>query len=207
MYSVYADGVCIYNDAFALDNMKLASPKLTLEDKLQVLSVWQEMQMNAFNSVPIVLAEDVSWAAVIRIETRLIALDGISVAVENQRVYPKGTLACHVLGYTGKMQSENQIRKYVAKGYKRSDVIGLDGVEASMEDWLTPNSSARRASGFPASSRTMAKPRLSTDSGLAACRRFQSPSRRCDSKRTRVSGEARSRRARASADSPLGAMQ
>lgn len=24
MYSVYADGVCIYNDAFALDNMKLA---------------------------------------------------------------------------------------------------------------------------------------------------------------------------------------
>ena len=32
MYSVYADGVCIYNDAFALDNMKLASPKLTLED-------------------------------------------------------------------------------------------------------------------------------------------------------------------------------
>ena len=32
MYSVYADGVCIYNDAFALDNMKLANPKLTLED-------------------------------------------------------------------------------------------------------------------------------------------------------------------------------
>lgn len=32
MYSVYADSVCIYNDAFALDNMKLASPKLTLED-------------------------------------------------------------------------------------------------------------------------------------------------------------------------------
>ena len=49
-----------------------------------------------------------------------------------------------MLGYTGKMQSENQIRKYVAKGYKRSDVIGLDGVEASMEDWLTPNSSARQ---------------------------------------------------------------
>ena len=32
MYSIYADGVCIYNDAFALDNMKLANPKLTLED-------------------------------------------------------------------------------------------------------------------------------------------------------------------------------
>ena len=32
MYSIYADGVCIYNDAFPLKNMKLASPKLTLEE-------------------------------------------------------------------------------------------------------------------------------------------------------------------------------
>lgn len=32
MYSIYADGVCIYNDAFALDNMKVVSPKLVLED-------------------------------------------------------------------------------------------------------------------------------------------------------------------------------
>ena len=32
MYSIYADGVCIYNDAFPLENMKLASPKLTLEE-------------------------------------------------------------------------------------------------------------------------------------------------------------------------------
>lgn len=32
MYSIYADGVCIYNDVFALENMKVVSPKLTLED-------------------------------------------------------------------------------------------------------------------------------------------------------------------------------
>jgi len=32
MYSIYADGICIYNDAFALDNMKVIDPKLTLED-------------------------------------------------------------------------------------------------------------------------------------------------------------------------------
>lgn len=32
MYSIYADGVCIYNDIFALDNMKVVSPKLVLED-------------------------------------------------------------------------------------------------------------------------------------------------------------------------------
>jgi Phage-related protein len=32
MYSIYTDGICIYNDAFALDNMKVIDPKLTLED-------------------------------------------------------------------------------------------------------------------------------------------------------------------------------
>lgn len=32
MYSIYADGICIYSDVFALDNMKVISPKLTLED-------------------------------------------------------------------------------------------------------------------------------------------------------------------------------
>jgi len=32
MYSIYADGMCIYNDVFSLDNMKVVNPKLTLED-------------------------------------------------------------------------------------------------------------------------------------------------------------------------------
>lgn len=32
MYSIYADGVCIYSDVFALESMKVLSPKLTMED-------------------------------------------------------------------------------------------------------------------------------------------------------------------------------
>lgn len=32
MYSVYADDICIYNDAFLLDNMKIINPKLIMED-------------------------------------------------------------------------------------------------------------------------------------------------------------------------------
>lgn len=32
MYSIYADDVCIYNDCFSLDNMKVIDPKLTMED-------------------------------------------------------------------------------------------------------------------------------------------------------------------------------
>ena len=30
MYSIYADDVCIYSNVFALESMKVISPKLTL---------------------------------------------------------------------------------------------------------------------------------------------------------------------------------
>ena len=32
MYSIYADGACIYSDVFALESMKVLNPKLVLED-------------------------------------------------------------------------------------------------------------------------------------------------------------------------------
>lgn len=32
MYCIYADGVCIYNDIYSLDNMRVVNPKLVLED-------------------------------------------------------------------------------------------------------------------------------------------------------------------------------
>ncbi|MDR0928393.1 MAG: hypothetical protein LBM74_01605 [Oscillospiraceae bacterium] len=121
-----------------------ADQKLTQEDKFKVLSVWQEMQMNAFNAVPIVLARDVTWSTVMEIETRMISMPGVSITVENQRIYPKNTLAAHILGYVGSMQTQSQLEEYRAKGYQTNDKIGLDGVEKTMEQWLTPNSSLRR---------------------------------------------------------------
>lgn len=30
MYSIYADGACIYSDVFALESMKVLNPKLVL---------------------------------------------------------------------------------------------------------------------------------------------------------------------------------
>ncbi|MEG0767460.1 MAG: penicillin-binding transpeptidase domain-containing protein, partial [Clostridia bacterium] len=117
---------------------------LTTEDKRKILGVWQEMQMNAFLSKPVRIAANVEWATVIEIETRLISLDGISISVTSQRIYPYGTLACHALGYIGKMQSGNSVETYLSKGYAMDDMVGLDGIEKSMEDWLTPNSSVRQ---------------------------------------------------------------
>jgi len=138
------DRLCYNYMIHEIDETFPENEKLTQEDKLRVLGVWQEMQMNAFNSVPITLVTDVKWKTMMEAETRGNQLPGISVSVKNQRVYPRGTLACHILGYTGLMQSESQLAEYLEKGYQRTDTIGMDGVERSMEQWLTGNSARRR---------------------------------------------------------------
>ena len=111
---------------------------LTTEQKIKVLSVWETMQNNAFLSSPITIASNVSWETVIEIEAKALTLEGISISVSTQRVYPNGTLACHVVGYIGKIQNyDTYYASYKDKGYALSDLIGLDGVEKTMEDWLS----------------------------------------------------------------------
>lgn len=118
---------------------------LSTEKKIQVLGVWETMQNNAFLSQPVTIASNVSWETVIEVEAKALTLDGISVSVSSTRVYPNNTLACHVIGYIGKIQNyDTYYESYQPKGYSMSDLIGLDGVEKTMEDWLTPNTTQRK---------------------------------------------------------------
>ena len=120
---------------------------LPMDKKLQVLTIWQEMQMNAFLSVPITIARDVRWETVIELETRTLKLNGISIEVNAQRIYPNGTHMSHVIGYIGKIQNtERYVDELQPKGYQLNDLIGLDGIEKSMEDTLTASSLQRRGS-------------------------------------------------------------
>ena len=47
------------------------------------------MQNNAFLSPPITIASNVSWETVIEIEAKALTMEGISVSVSTQRVYPE----------------------------------------------------------------------------------------------------------------------
>lgn len=114
------------------------------ETMLKVMAVFSEMQMNLFNSQPIVIAEDVPYETVIEIETRSMTLPGMEISVGTKRVYPRGTLAAQVIGYIGAIPSTSKWLEIKDKGYKYSDDIGLDGIEASMEDWLTQNTDLRQ---------------------------------------------------------------
>ena len=111
---------------------------------LKIMAIYSEMQMNIFNSQPIVIAKDVRYETVIEIETRSMMLPGMDIQIGTKRVYPRSTLASQIIGYTGAIPSRAMWLNLSAKGYSYNDTIGRDGVESSMEDWLTQNSSLRK---------------------------------------------------------------
>ena len=114
------------------------------EDMLKIMAIYSEMQMNIFNSQPIVIARDVRYETVIEIETRSMMLPGMSIEIGTKRVYPRSNLASQIIGYTGAIPSRAMWLNLQAKGYSYNDTIGRDGIESSMEDWLTQNSSLRK---------------------------------------------------------------
>ena len=111
---------------------------------LKIMAIYSEMQMNIFNSRPIVIAKDVRYETVIEIETRSMTLPGMSIEIGTKRVYPRSTLASQIIGYTGAIPTRAMWLTLSAKGYSYNDTIGRDGIESSMEDWLTQNSSLRK---------------------------------------------------------------
>ncbi len=119
---------------------------MTLDEDmmLKIMAVYSEMQMNLFNSQPITIASNVSFETVMEIEAKSMQLNGMGVEIGTRRVYPKGTLAAQVIGYTGAITSYSYWSDTLKPlGYKLADKIGIDGIEYAMEDWLTQNTSTR----------------------------------------------------------------
>lgn len=118
--------------------------ELSEEEKIKILSIWQEIQMNAYLSKPVTIAYNVDFQTVSEIEARSMELDGVSIAESSERVYPKGSLAAHIIGYVGKITSEEDMQTYKEKGYSTNALVGQSGIESSMEDQLSPYASNRQ---------------------------------------------------------------
>ena len=68
---------------------------------------------------------------------------GIAVEESAVRVYPGGSLAAHVLGYTGEI-SESQLTSGAPLGAKVGDIVGKSGVEAFYDNVLQGEKGFRR---------------------------------------------------------------
>jgi len=113
----------------------------TYEQARKLLSIWQEVQLSSYRAyVPVKIAKNVTMEAVAAIEARSSELDGVSIAETSTRVYPKDDVAAHIIGYTGKMVDQTTTDEMVSKGYSQDDLVGITGVENTMESFLTGNS-------------------------------------------------------------------
>ncbi len=93
--------------------------------------------------LPAQVAADVSEETVIRVEEDAQSLPGASVVPESTRYYPKGESASHVIGYMGHI-SESKKDEYLENGYNTTDMIGLEGIEKSMEPTLKGTSGVKK---------------------------------------------------------------
>lgn len=81
------------------------------------------------------IIRNISKAQVTAIQENSTELSGVEVDAETARTYPLGSLAAHVIGYTGEL-SDGEYEQLKPQGYRLGDVNGKMGAEAAFEGRL-----------------------------------------------------------------------
>jgi penicillin-binding protein 2 len=84
---------------------------------------------------PITVVRNVSKVVALKLAEEEPDLPGIQLVMSTKRSYPQGTLAAHVLGYTGEIGA-TELKALQADGYVMKDIIGKEGVELQYESLL-----------------------------------------------------------------------
>ncbi|NER34420.1 MAG: penicillin-binding protein 2 [Oscillatoria sp. SIO1A7] len=88
------------------------------------------------NSIELVrVARNITSAQATAIEEYSDELPWVEVQAEAVRTYPNGSIAAHVLGYTGEVDAE-ALKKLKGRGYRLRDYIGQMGVEDAFQEKL-----------------------------------------------------------------------
>lgn len=118
---------------------------VSYENAMKLLSVWQESQLMTYRSyIPITVASNIDEKTVAQIEALGSELTGMNIESSSTRIYPRNAVACHVVGYMGRLSSSDDIDSYTKQGYSTDDSIGRTGVEATMEQYLTASTSEKK---------------------------------------------------------------
>lgn len=110
--------------------------KYSKTDARNIASVCFGMAKNLFSvSNPYTFAEDVSTETVSKVKENGTFYKGVDVEVVPYREYVDGTLAPHIIGRVGAMDAD-EYAELKDKGYQMDDLIGKDGIESVMEEYL-----------------------------------------------------------------------
>ena len=110
--------------------------KYTDVDALQIVAVRYDMSRSGFGvQTPYVIAKDLTTDVVQCIKEQSMFFPGVEIEIEPSRVFTSGRTAAHILGRTGKIYAE-EYQELKDKGYGMNDIIGKDGLEKYLEEYL-----------------------------------------------------------------------
>ena len=110
----------------------------TKSDILKIVSIRYALSLNSYQKyIATTIATNVSEKTVAVIMENQDILEGVSIADDTIRVYPTGVYTSHIIGYTGKISSD-ELAEYQAEDstYSSNDIVGKNGIEKSMESVL-----------------------------------------------------------------------
>lgn len=121
----------------------------TKQELLDLTAIRYTMRTTSYQKyIPVTIATDVSEESVAKIQENLEDLDGIEIAEDTIRKYPDGPYYSHIIGYTGKISTEelealnspeglDGVQQAPdAKEYELNDIVGKSGIEKVMEEYL-----------------------------------------------------------------------
>ncbi len=110
----------------------------TKSERLKITTIRYAMNANSYQKyIPTQVASDVSDKTVAVVMENSTQLEGVSIAEDTVRKYVDSTYFSHIIGYTGKISSEEL--SYLNKethSYDMNDMIGKAGIEQVMETKL-----------------------------------------------------------------------
>lgn len=131
-----ADDIITYLSGPKRFNIEIEN--LTKEQRLKLIAIRYAMSLNAYQKyISTTIATDVSDKTVAVIYENSDTLMGVNIAEDTIRVYPNGKYTSQIIGYTGKISSD-ELYEYSLEdsSYSLNDIVGKIGIEKSMESTL-----------------------------------------------------------------------
>lgn len=117
---------------FYIEKYKLTN--YSLEDARKIIAVRYGIEENGYTAMrAYTISENISEESVLIFEEQNNSFPGMAIEKTPIRNYTYGKLASHVLGYVGKISSEEYNS---LEGYSISDYIGKTGIEYAFEGYL-----------------------------------------------------------------------
>lgn len=107
--------------------------------------VWEKVSDTRVEALrPRIVALDVPIDVVSQLAERQTEFPAVEVSEIAVRQYPQGTVAAHVLGYTGEISEKEMAASESGSGYELGDIVGKTGAEAQYENVLQGDKGWRR---------------------------------------------------------------